>query len=455
MDTLIQQVARCIERERLATKDTLIYVAVSGGADSVALLTALYSLGYSLCALHCNFHLRGEESDRDELFVRQLCERLAIPCEVRHFPTLSYAEDHKLSIEMAARELRYEWFGEVWEQNKTCRIAIAHNSNDVTETFLYNLSQGTGIRGLAGIPYKRNQGIIRPLLDCTRAEILDYLEHSSIAQGYCVDSSNSDIRYRRNYIRHNLLPCFEGLKVGATKQIATSIRQLRGAEAYYRESIERHKAVVLDHKGICIERLLEAPDVITLLFEILKNYGFTSSQCYQIGEHIADMPLGASYQSASHRLIRSWDYLEILPRQKEDFSPIYIGREQIPCTLTTAYGSVSIRITTTPVLDQTYSLCLPITYLDEGPLCLRPPREGERMKPFGLKGSKRISRILIDAKALHREREEAIVLEQGDEILWLVGFTKSEATRIKKEKLETKAEFLMIDFCPDERSCND
>lgn len=434
MNTLTQQVARCIEREHLATKEQFIYVAVSGGADSVALLTVLHSLGYRLGVLHCNFHLRGEESDRDEAFVRHLSEQLSIPCEVKHFSTQSYAEEQRVSIEMAARELRYAWFREKSQTNANICIAIAHNSDDVVETFLYNLVQGTGIRGLAGMPYKRDGGIIRPMLDCTRTEVLSYLESLGLEQTHCEDSSNSDIRYKRNYIRHRLLPSFEGLKADAKRQINTSIKHLRGAEAYYRESIERYKAKVLDDRGICIKHLGEVPDMLTLLYEILKDYGFTSTQCYQIVEHLEDMPLGANYQSATHQLIYSWGYLEILSRREMDntYTPIYIELERVPYSISLSGGRVlELSLQKQAVIHREDTLCLPLSLLRTKQLCLRPPVEGERMRPFGLKGNKRISRIFIDAKASHKTRKSAMVLSLGNEILWLLGFSKSEATRIK------------------------
>lgn len=446
MNTLIQQVARCIEREHLASPSGHIYVAVSGGADSVALLTALYMLGYRLTALHCNFHLRGEESMRDEAFVRTLCKRLDIPCEVKDFDTYAYAHSQQVSIEMAARELRYGWFAEVWASDTSSRIAIAHNSNDLAETLLYNLAQGTGIRGLAGIPYQRDKGIIRPLLDCSRSEILQFIEELPDSPGYCIDSSNADTSYRRNFIRHKLLPIFEELKPGATQRITTSIRQLRGAERYYRESIERHRALVLDAKGINLAELQKAPDIETLLFELLSPYGFSPPQCYQIAEDLSRDRLGAEYHSPSHRLVRSWSYLELMPLEDSSKVECSLSLGQIPCKLRLKGWSIDCRLGASPIIDRADTLSLAIEDLEGKSISLRSPHEGERMQPFGMKGTKRISRILIDAKASHRARARALVLAVDDTSLWLLGYSKAEQTRLNLTKAPSAKGYLILTY---------
>lgn len=446
MNTLIQQVARCIEREHLLDEEQHTYVAVSGGADSVALLTALRMLGYRLTALHCNFHLRGEESMRDETFVRTLCISWGIPCEVKSFDTLGYAHKQQISIEMAARELRYAWFAQIWQADTSSRIAIAHNSNDLAETLLYNLAQGTGIRGLAGIPYKRDKGIIRPLLDCSRQEILHFLDKLPDKPGYCTDSSNQDTSYKRNFIRHRLLPVFEELKPGATQQIAISIRQLRGAERYYRESIERYKALVLDSKGIKLEPLKTAPDSEALLFELLSPYGFSSSQCYQIADDLGRNNLGASYYSPSHRLVRSWQYLELIARDGDSPALQELSLDQVPCSLSLKGWHIECQFSSVAVIDRKDILCLPLRILRGKRICLRSPHEGERIQPFGMKGTKRISRILIDAKAEHRLRSDALLLAVDDTPLWLLDYCKSEHTRLEPKPTAETEGYLMISY---------
>lgn len=434
---LLRQVKRCIERERLAEPEQSIYVAVSGGADSVALLTALYMLGYRLEVLHCNFNLRGVESDADEAFVVDYARRLDLPCSVRSFDTRAYAAEHKCSIEMAARELRYAWFYELLKAEPTCRIALGHHADDVVETFLYNLVQGTGIRGLAGMPYERSGGIIRPLLDCTRAEVLHFLQTNPYINTYCEDSTNSDTIYRRNYIRHELIPALDKLKANANRQIHKTITQLRGVEAFYRAGIELYKQRVVRAEGISIEGVLNSPDAVSLLFELLSPYGFSSPQCYEIAEALPMMSSGTEYLSADYRLVRSWDYLQLLPRHRQELETLTLTESDLHRVV--SYGGLELYLQRCQGNIQWRDdvLYLPMTSLQGGQLQLRRMQEGDRMRPFGMKqGSKRLSRILIDGKAAHRERKEAFVLTLGGEILWLLGHCKSELTRLSTKDLE-------------------
>ncbi|KAA6337326.1 tRNA(Ile)-lysidine synthase, partial [termite gut metagenome] len=199
----IHQVAQYIKQEELLLPAGKALVALSGGADSVALLRILLSLGYDCEATHCNFCLRGEESDRDEAFVRELCRELHIPLHVTSFETSQYAKEKHVSIEMAARELRYNWFAEIKETSGASAIAVAHHKDDNAETLLLNLIRGTGINGLCGIRPK-NGDIVRPLLCLSRDEITDYLRH--IKQEYVTDSTNLQDEYTRNKIRRHILP---------------------------------------------------------------------------------------------------------------------------------------------------------------------------------------------------------------------------------------------------------
>lgn len=444
MQAITKRVAECIKREGLAQQEHKIYVAVSGGADSVALLTALHLLGYRLTILHCNFHLRGEESDRDEAFVHRLAEKMGIELRIQHFDTYGYKERHKVSLEMAARELRYAWFREIHENEPNSRIVIAHNADDVVETFLYNLSQGTGIKGLRGIPYQRDGYLIRPLLDCTREEIIASFASNPYTSTWCEDSSNQDTRYRRNHIRHKLLPEFEALKPSAREQIGLSIKHLQGVELFYRESIERYKEQVLSSSGIHMAPLLASPNPQTLLYEILSPLGFSSKQCHSIASELGNMRLGSYYQSPSHRLVCSQDILEILPLQKPSYRPIKIELESLPKIVEIGIYRLQLSLSEVALLRDKYILCLPLSNLKGKQLTLRPPEEGERMQPFGMQGRKRISRILIDGHISHREREEAIVLTLDKEILWLIPHCKSDKTRLTDH--QSKAPFLRLEI---------
>ena len=229
-----KQVERYIETEKLFSLKDRILVALSGGADSVALLRILLSLGYTCEAAHCNFHLRGKESDRDEKFVRQLCCELKITLHTVDFDTEKYAEEHKISIEMAARELRYEWFSDIKEKCKASVVAIAHHQDDSVETMILNLIRGTGINGLLGIKPK-NKDIVRPLLCVTCQELTDYLNH--IKQDYVTDSTNLQDEYTRNKIRLTLISLMQEINPSVKDSLTNTANHLAEVYKLYQESI--------------------------------------------------------------------------------------------------------------------------------------------------------------------------------------------------------------------------
>ena len=231
---LERRIERYITEKKLFGKQDKLVVALSGGADSVALLRALLSLGYDCMAAHCNFHLRADESDRDEAFVRKLCDILSVPLEVVHFQTSDYAKEKGLSIEMAARELRYEWFENIRQKHGASYIAVAHHKDDNVETFLLNLSRGTGINGLKGIMPK-NGWIVRPLLEVGRDDILEYLKN--IGQDYVTDSTNLEDIYTRNKIRLDIIPLFKQINPSFCDSVCETAIRLSDVAAIYRQAI--------------------------------------------------------------------------------------------------------------------------------------------------------------------------------------------------------------------------
>lgn len=244
---MIHTIRLYIEKYRLLSEDRPVLVGLSGGADSVALLGVLVRLGYPCIALHCNFHLRGEESDRDEAFACEFAESLEVPFHKIDFDTISYAGEKHLSIEMAARELRYAWFEEMRERQGGQAIAVAHHRDDNVETVLMNLIRGTGIRGMSGIR-PRNGFIVRPLLCVSREDILAWLADQGYA--YMVDSTNLSDAYTRNFIRLNVLPLLEEINPSARNTIARSAEHLSAAETIYIYVLEqaRKEVVVSDDR---------------------------------------------------------------------------------------------------------------------------------------------------------------------------------------------------------------
>lgn len=236
------EIDKYIEEKQLFTLRDRVLVALSGGADSVALLRVLLALGYRCEAAHCNFHLRGEESNRDEQFVRELCRGLGVALHVTHFDTTAYAARHHVSIEMAAREMRYRWFEQLRQEREMSVIAVAHHRDDSVETFLLNLVRGAGINGLKGISPK-NGAIVRPLLEVNRQDILDYLQH--LQQPYVTDSTNLQDEYMRNKIRLNILPMLRELNPSVSESIAETAARLGDVSLLYNKEIEAGKRRVM------------------------------------------------------------------------------------------------------------------------------------------------------------------------------------------------------------------
>lgn len=433
--SLPQRVADTIARLALVEPEQTIIVALSGGADSVALLRALHCLGYKLEAVHCNFSLRGEDSDGDEAFVRNLCASLSIPLMVERFKTERYARKNGLSIEMAAREQRYDLFSWLLRERSEALVAVGHNADDQVETMLLNLSMGTGIRGLSGMPYKRHDGIVRPLMDCTRAEIVAYL--SEIGQAHREDRTNAELIYRRNHVRHRLMPVFKELNPSFLRGALRTIEHLRGVETIYLDAIERLKKSVMPSRStINIPALLATPHPEALLYEIISPLGFTSDQAHDIASLLPMWPSGRRYESGRYYdrdswvLVRSFDVLEIVCNNdwadpedwKCDYSikPRGWGSEDLPA------GRMRWR-------SQVYKpgddlKCAPNEALFDADVLLacsmwsiRSREEGDTLSPYGMSGRKKVKRILIERKFTYKERKDACLLCADGVPIWLIG----------------------------------
>lgn len=310
-----QKIAQYIEKEHLFSTQDKLLIALSGGADSVALLRILLDLGYDCEAAHCNFHLRGEESDRDEQFVRQLCQSVNTSLHVVHFNTSQYAIEKKISIEMAARELRYQWFNEIKDKTAANFIAVAHHQDDSVETILLNLLRGTGINGLLGIR-PHNGNIVRPLLCVSRREIIDYLNH--IGQEYVTDSTNLQDEYTRNKIRLNLIPLMQEINPSVKESIIDTGNYLNQVAHIYNICIAEGKQRVMEKNRIDIHALLNEPSPDALLFEILHPHGFNPAQIKCILASLNGQPGKQFISKENWRVIKDRDYLLISKAEKEE-----------------------------------------------------------------------------------------------------------------------------------------
>ncbi len=416
--------------ENLFGKEDSVLIAVSGGMDSVVLLHLFSRLrnehhdfsSLKLGIAHCNFNLRESESDSEEVFVKELAAKMDIPFFVKHFDTKAFADDNKISIQMAARSLRYNWFEAVRKENGYHHIAVAHHSNDIVETVLINLIKGTGIAGLHGIA-ARNGNIIRPLLFTSREAINTYIIENKIS--YKEDSSNSSTKYIRNKIRHNIIPVLKELNAGLEKTFSQNIERIKDVESIFKTFVEEKRKEITKAEGqklfIDIEKLRVQPGLPALLYELLKPYNFQSGIIEDILGSL-DRQSGKLFYSDTHRLLKDRSSLILIPLEETLTEQlIKIERDQQANTI-----GISLLLETKPnTPDLTIPTDTVYAYLDSDklifPLTLRKWQAGDWFKPLGMNGKKKISDYLIDEKTPFTEKENTWVLQSGQDIAWLVG----------------------------------
>ena len=430
-----RRVQEFIGKHQLLADDARVLVALSGGADSVALLRILLSLEYRCHAVHCNFHLRGEESDRDERFVTALCHTLGVECEVVHYDTLGYAAEHKVSVEMAARELRYREFECLRQTHDLDAIAVAHHQDDAVETLLLNLIRGAGINGLTGMKV-RNGHVVRPLLCLTRDEIINYLSH--IGQSYVTDSTNLTDMYARNKVRLQLLPLMEQINPAAKSNIMQAALHLGEAATLYNrvmtETNERIATRCDEGIDIAIAPLLDTEVPRAHLYEILHPYGFNSAQVADI-YHSLSSEAGRLFHTKDYTLLRDRTQLQV--RRKPHTESHEEALHTLPHEGTLELPDGTLLTVSLMAPDASWQvprrrdvLCLDASRIT-GPLTLRHPRQGDRFSPFGMRGSKLLSDLYTDLKLPHTEKAKQWVLCHSDDIVWAVGLRSSERYRLK------------------------
>ena len=402
-----------IYRNNLLDPNVLHLVGVSGGADSVALLLILKDLGYRVEAAHCNFRLRGDESDRDEQFVENLCSEHNIPLHIIHFDTKEYAAIHQVSIEMAARDLRYGYFRQLCKDIGAQSVCIAHHRDDAVETLLMNLLRGAGIHGLTGIRPK-NGLVVRPLLCVSRKEILEFLD--SIGQTYVTDSSNLVCDVLRNKLRLQVLPLLEEIAPGATANIDKTADYLREAEKVYQAEIQREMNGV--NNSVEISRLLTLPSPSSFLHEWLSPLGFNSSHTEQILDSL-NSGSGREFLSATHILVIDRAELIVEPIS----SPM--KSLKIPEAGTYRYDE-STKYKFEITSDVTISKSADIATIDADkvkfPLNIRTIENGDWFIPFGMNGRKLVSDYLTDLKlSILQKRRQLVITDATGNILWVIG----------------------------------
>lgn len=423
-----QTVAKFTDSVLGLRRDASILIALSGGADSVALLLALHRLGFMCVAAHCNFHLRGEESRRDMLFCRELTGRIGVDLHVRDFDVESRRKSHGESVETACRELRYRWFADLADAEGAQAIAVGHHMEDRVETFFLNLLRGAGIVGLTSMR-PRNGAVVRPLLELSRRQIEEYV--AACNENFVTDSTNSDNAFRRNAIRNRLMPLLNEISKDASDAVFRSISNLESARDIFTDAIEeRQRDCCRPNGSIDLDKLSQRTQPATALMEILRDKGFSPAQVSDImarrnesgltfpgrGNAIGELSRGiltiidksaatcdtANYPVNLLRDIAVPVRIAVSRRRIEEFAPERNGA-------------------TSACFDAAYALA------DNAFWELRHPRRGDRMVPFGASGSKLLSDIFVAAKFTAEDKRRIWILTRNGEIVWIPGVKNSAA----------------------------
>jgi len=422
---MLNRIKKYIEKHLLLDKDATHIVALSGGADSVCLLRIMLQLQYKVHAVHCNFRLRGKESNRDENFCKELCSKLNVPLHLAHFDTMLYAKQKHISIEMAARDLRYSYFEQLRKAIDAADIIVAHHRDDNVETVLMALLRGTGIKGLQGIQ-PRNGNIIRPMLEVSRQEILDYL--LTLKQDYVTDSSNLVDDVTRNKIRLNIIPMLKEINPAVVENIARTIENVSESAKIVSDAISKSIEECVETKGEYViikrESLAEQPSPETVLYEILKKYNFASKQIKNIYDNI---------NVQSGRVWRAEDYTIASDRKVFIIGKNVDNQYGNPISLPEVGNynlynnqhniSIEIKKRTHDFAPSRDANCVTIDADKvKFPVTVRKHNQGDKFTPFGMKGAKLVSDYMTDRKKNYFQRSKQLLIEDASgTVIWVIG----------------------------------
>lgn len=427
MQTFLNQFLAFSETHKLLSKKKRVLVAVSGGLDSMALCHLMLKAEFPFAIAHCNFNLRGKESDGDEYFVKAFANTHNIEFYSTKFDTKSFAETNKLSIQEAARKLRYNWFLELLNRKKLDCVATAHHLNDNIETVLFNLSRGTGIKGLRGILPKQEK-IIRPLLFATRETLESFAKQENIS--WREDSSNTSDKYSRNFIRHKIMPLFKEINPSFEQTFAENIAVFSEVENVFKNHFTKIlKALVFKRHNdfyISIEKLKTLPDKRSILFTFLKDFGFNAQQIDDILKNLTGQA-GAIYSSGTARIIRDRRFLILTKGKEEDASAHFI--EEATQEIKTSQFTLKIELPDS--LPNSLKTTTESAFVNKAelqfPLMLRKWKAGDYFYPFGFNlKKKKVKKFLTDLKLPLHEKENVWVIESNKKIVWVVGLRADE-----------------------------
>ncbi|MDR2775799.1 MAG: tRNA lysidine(34) synthetase TilS [Tannerella sp.] len=447
---MIRKIQTFIEANRLLAPEKSVIAGFSGGGDSVSLLYILNRLGYHCIAAHCNFHLREAESDRDEAFCRKFTEDYRITFEKNDFDTGEYAKQRHVSSEMAARELRYRWFEALRKKHGAQAITVAHHRDDSIETMLLNMIRGTGIRGLSGIRPK-NGFIIRPLLCVSREEIKQFLKEQKLPS--VTDSSNMSDKYTRNFIRLRLLPLMEEINPSVRNALSRTAENLADAENIYLQTIEKSSALIIgdaDKEYACIpvENLMQQPAPKTILYELLKIYGFSRSVSGEIFRTLtggdAQGKIFEATNESIYKLLKDRGKLIIFKPDTKIWKEYKLNESLTNWhNLPLALSADKVPVDSSFEIDKSPSTGIFDYDRLHFPLTLRKWKSGDWFVPFGMKGRQKLSDYFSNHKFNLLEKEKTWVLCSGNDIFWIIGHRTDNRFRINDK---TKTAFVINFF---------
>jgi tRNA(Ile)-lysidine synthase len=433
---LLQRFQQYIRDHNLFSPKNFLLVAVSGGIDSVVLCELCKQSGFTFIIAHCNFKLRGEESERDAAFVHQLAKKYNAPIFAKEFDTKEYAESHKLSIQEAARELRYEWFNLI-STRSSIPLLTAHHLDDNIETMLMHFFRGTGIYGLRGmLPKQAN--VVRPLLFARKQEIKQFAEENKLS--WVEDSSNALDKYTRNYFRNQVIPFVQKIYPEVESNLVNNLRRFADMELLYKQALEIHKKKLLEYKGgevhIPVLKLQKSTSLYTIVYEIIKDYRFSAHQTDEV-IRLLSSESGRYVQSTTHRIIKNRRWLIIAPVNSEQAQTLVIEEDEEVVVFEN--GKLVISQSQGGSNEQWKTNDPSIAHVDKKelqfPLILRKWKKGDYFYPLGLGKKKKLARFFIDQKLSLTDKEKVWVLESNKRIVWVVGlriddrFKITEATK--------------------------
>jgi len=418
---MLEKVSGFIQSHQLCQPESKLLAAVSGGIDSVVLCELLYQLNYTFAIVHCNFGLRAEDAEADQLFVKKLAKKYQVPFFTENFNTRAFAEQEKLSLQMAARTLRYAWFEQLRHQEGYDFIATAHHSNDTTETILLHLTRGTGIAGLHGIPAK-NGHLIRPMLALTKDDIYDFVTSRKLI--WREDVSNQTTKYQRNKIRHEVIPVLKEINPNLEETMLHTAERVSHAEAIVAAYIGQLRTQCISQTQeatyLSLAPLQQATGLPVVLHELLRPFNFSYTVVLELVEALDGMP-GKQFFSPTHTLVKDRAQLVITPRNLGSFGSIMINEGDTEVTA----GNMHFSIRYVDADQYKLSTRPQVAALDAEqlhfPLRLRAWQEGDWFVPLGMNGKKKISDLLIDKKIPANLKQQTLVLVSDQSIAWVAG----------------------------------